>query len=406
MNPTERVGCGMSHHQPHNDSERRGGTLKGLGWGHTRAMGPLTVTAQVFADLRPGFRLNWDARSLWAFGEAPPDEFTDYDLVVLDHPMIGLAAEHGLLLPLDDCISAEWLAAHLAQGVGGSSATYVHNGHQWAVAIDAACTVAAARGDLLVEANLERPRAWNDVLRLARETGRVAVPLAQVDALSLFLTLCANQGDAPLQADRGCVVSSDIGLLALEQLEHLLSVVDPRCLDMNPIAVLNWMSSTDDILYCPHAYGYSNYSRNGYASRILTFHDLPGPGEAPHRGAVLGGAGLAITSACERRTEALDYLRWVAGETCQQTTYVFAGGQPANTAAWEDATANAITGNFFTNTRATLEAAYIRPRHYGMPSFQVGAGEAIRRFLKKQGSAAETLSRLDTLFRASLLSTA
>jgi multiple sugar transport system substrate-binding protein len=380
-------------------------TLQGVAWAHTRATGPLHVTAQAFADLNPGVEISWSARSLWAFGEASLDALArDYDLIVLDHPMIGYAVEQSLLMALDDRVEPGWLDAQADGAVGRSHESYRYNGRQWAAAIDAACPVSVWRADLMRDAGVAPPAGWSQVTDLAQRTGRVAAPLKPIDSLSLFLTLCANQGPPPLDTATGVVVAEPLGLQVLDQMSELVGLVGSHCLDLNPIDLLTAMTTTDEILYCPHAYGYTNYAREGYAPRRVTFGPFPGPGVPGEAGTTLGGAGLAISSRCKDVALAADYLQWIAGAACQRTTYVLAGGQPAHGAAWNDPLANEITGQFFRQTRATLEQAYVRPRHPGMPVFQAHAASLIHSHLRGECGAASTLKALEECFQQSLLS--
>jgi multiple sugar transport system substrate-binding protein len=247
------------------------------------------------------------------------------------------------------------------------------------------------------------PLNWAEVIDLARTSGRVAVPLKPIDALSLFLTLCANQGGPPLDASTGTVVEPDLGAHVLNQMSELVGVVGRGCLSLNPIDLLTTMSATDEILYCPHAYGYSNYSRHGYAPRRVTFGAFPGPSEPWSVGTTLGGAGLAVSSRCRALSAAVDYLTWVAGEECQRSTYVFAGGQPGHAAAWDDDLANEITGEFFRRTRSTIDRTFVRPRHLGMHAFQAAAGATLRSFLDGERDAVRTLELLEESFLDSLL---
>ncbi len=377
--------------------------LRGIAWAHTRATGPLHVTAQAFADLNPGVEISWDARSLWAFGEATLDSLADdYDLIVLDHPMIGYAVERSLLVPLDDHVESAWLHGQAQASVGCSHESYRYQGHQWAAAIDAACPVSVCREDLMAAAGCRVPRNWSEVIDLARTSGRVAVPLKPIDTLSLFITLCANQGGAPLDAATGAVVEPDLGAHVLDQMSELVGVIGRGCLSLNPIDVLTTMSITDEILYCPHAYGYSNYSRRGYAPRRVTFGAFPGPSEPWSSGTTLGGAGLAVSSRCRDLSAAFDYLMWVAGEECQRSTYVFAGGQPGHAAAWDDDLANEITRDFFRRTRSTIDRTFVRPRHPGMHAFQAAAAGTLRSFMEGERDAVRTLELLDQSFLDSL----
>src|SRR5262249_40068857 len=61
-----------------------------------------------------------------------------HDLVVIDHPSVGACAASRCFLPLDEALSAESLAILAEQSAGRSHWSYQYQGHQWALAIDAA----------------------------------------------------------------------------------------------------------------------------------------------------------------------------------------------------------------------------------------------------------------------------
>ncbi|HLZ86017.1 MAG TPA: hypothetical protein VKQ52_02200, partial [Puia sp.] len=70
------------------------------------------------------------------------------------------------------------------------------------------------------------------------------------------------------------VVDPATGQAALETMRELYGNIDKKLFHANPIAVAEYMSTTDDYWYCPFAYGYSNYSRDGYARHRLEYADL------------------------------------------------------------------------------------------------------------------------------------
>ena len=70
------------------------------------------------------------------------------------------------------------------------------------------------------------------------------------------------------------MISEETGIKALQLFRELASKIDPANFNRNPIQVYEAMTKTDEIAYCPFAYGYSNYSRRGYARKLLHFHDL------------------------------------------------------------------------------------------------------------------------------------
>ncbi|HTS69631.1 MAG TPA: carbohydrate ABC transporter substrate-binding protein, partial [Terriglobia bacterium] len=124
--------------------------LRGMTWNHSRGYVPLVATAQRFYELNPGVEVIWEKRSLQEFADQPIDQLAGrYDLLVIDHPWAGFAAAAGLLLPLDEHLPVPFLADQAANSVGASHQSYNFDGHQWALAIDAATPVAAWRPDLI-----------------------------------------------------------------------------------------------------------------------------------------------------------------------------------------------------------------------------------------------------------------
>lgn len=370
--------------------------LRGLTWGHTRGYAPMAVTAQIFADHNPHIEIVWDRRSLWAFGEQSLDEVVaSYDLLVVDHPLVGSAAESGLLA-LDRHVPMPAMGA-----VGASQESYRYGGHYYAVAIDAACQVAATRPDLLDQHGMPAPKRWHNVIDLARSTGAVALPLTPIDLYSSFLTLCAQLGKPAYPADSRQFVDADIAAEALGLLRELAVVTEPNAAAGNPIQILERMATDDDIVYCPLIFGYTNYSRDGYVRQPVTFHDLPCVfGDGPH-GSCLGGAGLAISAASPNLDAALAYAQWVADPETQRTEYLRAGGQPAARAAWDDPAADILTRGFFTSTRATIDAARPRPTYPGFPQFQTRAAALIQDAILSNGHSGRLLDTLETDYQRS-----
>jgi multiple sugar transport system substrate-binding protein len=277
------------------------------------------------------------------------------------------------------------------------------DGHPWARAIDAAAPVAAWRPDLLQRHGLALPRAWADVLELARR-GHVEVPGAAINCLMNFLGLCATVGEAPFGGS-GRVVSPDVGSRALGLLGALHAACGPGSLERNPIQSLDLLAAPANAerAYCLFPYGYSNYSRKGYADHLLRFGDVPSlePGGPPMT-TTLGGTGLAISSRTKHASQAADYARFVASPAIQATLYTQSGGQPAHRTAWLDEDNNRLAFDYFRATLPALDRAYLRPRYPGyLHGFQDLAGFVLHGYLNGRTSARETLTVLDSLYSAS-----
>ena len=144
-----------------------------------------------------GVEIAWEARSLEAFGDQPLEEAAaGYDLIVIDHPFCGRAAATRCLTPLDELLDRSALDELRAGAVGPSHDSYDYAGHQWGLATDAACQVAAVRDDLLD--GEPAPATWDDVLELARRRpGAVALPLSPPHAISSWLSISAAHGAEP-----------------------------------------------------------------------------------------------------------------------------------------------------------------------------------------------------------------
>ena len=369
--------------------------LRGMTWKHDRGLAPMQATAAAFHRSHPDVEIEWEARSLSDFGEAAADRLAQrYDLVVLDHPYIGALAKSASFLPLDGFLPADLLEEMENDSAGPSYKSYRMEERQWALAIDAAAQVAGYRADLLEREGVKLPVTWADVFALARvRPGFVSLPLWPLDSLMCFFTLCANRGDPYLHGNRAGA-ARDTGKYALDTLRRLRDCSVPKAMMENPIAVWERMSSSDETAYCPLAFGYSNYARDGYRSRRLAFGAIPSAGCGPS-GATLGGAGLAVSAGCAHRDAALAYAAWVAGRDCQRTLYVESGGQPGRRSAWEDEGANSLTAGYFRATLPVIERAWVRPRFAGFAYLQNRAADAIARFLRGHLSAGDALDELD-----------
>ena len=338
--------------------------LRGITWEHARGYDSVVAAADAYRAVRPDVEVRWEYRSLQAFADHPIEELvTRYDLLVIDHPHIPLAAEHGLFAQLDGRGHDDELAVLATQSVGRSHESYRHDGHQYGLATDAAAQVAAFRPDLIAEP----PRDWPAVLDLARE-GRVLWPAKPIDAFSSLVTIAASNGTPPMQDGR--FLGEEDAAAALALMHELAALVPSENLGWNPIQAADALSGSDGrYAYAPLLFGYTNYSREGFRPHRLKYVDIPA-GKAGVAGSLLGGAGIAVSSQTQHSSEALDHAFWLASAEVQAGVYYDGGGQPGNAAAWESDRTNADSLDFFRGTRATLEAAYLRPRHGGYIELQ------------------------------------
>lgn len=375
--------------------------LRGITWNHSRALPPLVATAQRFEELNPGVRIQWEKRSLHEFGHANIGTLArNFDLLVIDHPMTGDAEATGLLTDLLPLLSSEEIDDLRDDSLGRSFSSYLYQGKLYALPIDAAAPAASYRPDLLEQHGLKEPELWDDVVALAR-SGWVRMPAFSADLFLNFMGLCVSRGSA-VPASTEQLVDHEIGAQCLEQLDELAALMPDEIYQMNPIAVYEQMSSEDSFAYCPFAYTYSNYSRNGFGAKPLRFSNPVALEENLPMRTVLGGTGIAISAECNEPALALDYSLFVAGRSCQSTLYGICGGQPARRSAWHDPLLNQITDDFFSRTAISIETAYVRPRYKGYVGLQERAGEVITQHCRHHGQTRKTLEEIDALYRSSL----
>lgn len=379
--------------------------LRGVSWDHPRGHDCMVATAEAYQAVQPDVRVTWQTRSLQDFADFPIQKLAEtYDLLVIDHPFVGFAADDGCLLPLDEVIDATVLADQAANSVGPSHRSYHYGGHQWALATDAAGHVSAYRPDLLEEIG-GLPKTWDEVLALAekrrgQERAQVANPLIPIDALMSFCSICAAAGEAPYQSpDR--VVSRATGREALRMLQALKDAAHPQSLRRNPPRTLDLMSATDEIAFVPMLFGYSNYAQPGFRPHIIRFTGVPTIGGGESRGGILGGAGVAISAHTKHPTAAAAYAAHVASPEVQTGVYFDGGGQPGHRAAWLDERVNAASSDSYKDTLPALDRAYLRPRYNGFMEAQERSGELVHAWLAEGGSANALLDRLDAHYQAS-----
>lgn len=378
--------------------------LQGITWDHERGRDPLLATAERF-EAEAGIRVNWTARSLQAFADAPILDLAErYDLLVLDHPHLGEIVPTGALLPLDDLLDRDFIADQARSSVGPSHASYEWEGHLWALAIDAAGHVSAYRPDLLERLGVEVPETWDDVFVVndaARAAGMsISLPNKAVDTLGTLLTLLANSGTDPYQDEKQLAPRS-VALEKLALLARLTEAGPSEAFAWNPILLLEHMAEHDDVAYCPILFGYSNYSRPGFRRSLVQFRPVPSAGLGSC-GGVIGGAGLSVSSRCQELEAARAYAEYVASPEVQRTLYVEAGGQPGHREAWIDAHANELSCSYFADTLPGLDAGYLRPRYDGALLVQNEGGNMVWESLRSGGDPSDLLDRLDALYRRSL----
>jgi multiple sugar transport system substrate-binding protein len=371
--------------------------LKGMTWKHHRGYAPMVATAAQFGRDNPGVSIGWDQRSLQDFESQPLEELAStYDLIVIDYPHIGSAVRAGLLLPLDEYDAGGYLDIQRRHSVGPSHDSYRLDGHQWALAIDAAAPVSIHRAGTL----RDLPTHWEEVIELSR-SGRVLIPLRAPHALIALIWIANNHGFAVAET-RDTFMEQHHLRHSLQQLKRVVDNVDRACFERDPIAVQDAMSAGEDAPdYCPFSYGYVSYACAGFRPVRLNYGNTPEVGTRKSAGSVLGGTGIAVSALSRHAELAIKYAFWVTSAQIQCGLYFDSGGQPGLGLAWESDHCNAMTGNFFRNTRATLEGAWLRPNYVGFLNFQETGSRAVSAYLKGERDIAAAVELIGNSYRSS-----
>jgi multiple sugar transport system substrate-binding protein len=368
--------------------------LRGMTWDHPRGFDPLVGCARLWHE-RTGIEVSWERRSLQDFESFPIKTLAQqYDLIVIDHPHVGQITREQCLAPLDGVVRGNERFALARDSVGASFESYVWEGRLWALPIDAAAQVQAWRPDRISAP----PTQWAAMLELARQ-GLVQCPMRPPHNLMTFYTLCGLLGH-PGQDTGPQLIDPHTGAQAYELMRELLAYLDPSCFTMDPIAVFEVMAQESASIACvPLIYGYVSYAREGFRPARIAFTDIPvlSDGAAPV-GSALGGTGIAVSAFASRPEAAVDFAYWVASAAVQRGLYAASGGQPGNAAAWTDSAVNDPVFDFYTNTRATLENAWVRPRHDGYMRFQEAASQRLLTALRAREPADAAVAALNRLF--------
>jgi len=371
--------------------------LKGMTWDHSRGYDPMIATSKAFANkYNNNVSIEWDKRPLQAFADRPIEQMVEeYDLMVIDYPHVGEVSAKGLLQNFNVDEHLDKLESLKKESVGSSHQSYNIDGYQWALAIDAASQVSCFREDLISKI----PLSWNELDNLANDN-KVLWPLKPVHAISSFYSIYNNLGKEFDPSNRN-FVERKFGIKTLEMMKQIASKLIKECFTMDPIKTAELLSETDDFVYSPYVYGFSNYSRSGFRKNILTYGDVINLSNKGPAGTHLGGTGIAISKKSEHKDLALEYSYWIAGSECQKNLFYSSGGQPGNIDAWNDDSINLETNNFFKNTKQTLNLAWVRPRHNGYMKFQDKSGDIINEFLQSNTKESFVIDKLTTLYRES-----
>ena len=283
--------------------------------------------------------------------------------------------------------------------LGPPLATYRMGGTVWGLPIDAATQHAVYRADLMGDEPV--PHRWTAAIalghRLRKKARYLGMAVTTPHGILTIASLMANLGcawetrpDHPFAIDRAGFSE------AYGQLQMLLALCPPDALSWNAIDLHEAMMARDDVVYCPCAYGYGTYGEADFPKR-LSFGPFAGLHAPFHAGSTVGGTGLALSRASRHPADALRFLAFVASDLAQHQLIPSRHGQPAAALAWHDPEIDVRFNGFFSAARASIEAAWVRPRYRGYIDFQAKAGQITADGLAAGDEAAKVWTRLEPL---------
>lgn len=371
--------------------------IKALTWDHPRGYNALAAASKLPDVINAGLEIHWEKQPLEGFESHPiADLCARYDLVVLDHPHVGEALAGDCLLSLEDVFGAETVAELGKASIGPSLTSYRFAGKHWALPLDAATQVMALRPDLVEDV----PTTWDDVARLSRDTGKVALSIAGPHACLSFLSIAAAFGEPPAEKDPDILVSENVGRKVYDLMAELAARSPASVRHKNPIGILGHMAEHDDVALCPLVYGYVNYAAP-QSGQAIAFHNAPRARADGRPGSTLGGTGIGVSHRAHITSSLKAHLLWLMSREAQSGFIPDHEGQPSRRDAWHDEPVNRRWGNFYRNTADTLEQAYVRPRHDGYITFQGKASALLGAAFDEKRSASDVLNELQSLYVAS-----
>jgi multiple sugar transport system substrate-binding protein len=205
-----------------------------------------------------------------------------------------------------------------------------------------------------------------------------------------FLSICVLLG-CDISGTREEFLPRDKAEEALDIHRQLVAHVPKAALDWSSIGMLDAMTESDELAYCPMVFCFNSYARlppKAGRSR-LAFAEIMAVDDE-RLGAVAGGAGLALSASCRHVDVAIEVMAHLMSRDAQ-LRMALAGGQPARRDSWLDAAADGANGRLFSSVIGTMEPSALRPRHTGYMALQNRAGDLLRDDAMTPGRSAKSL---------------
>jgi multiple sugar transport system substrate-binding protein len=370
--------------------------LKGVTFSHPRIVQPLLAASAMFAEKEPGTVIEWTEHSLQDFEELSLCKISErFDVFAYDHPLIGDAVGQGCVVDLEE--ARPGMIARLRQSsLGLCTESYVVGNKLLGVPFDG-----AVQSSAWVTARFSNggpPLQLTDLIAFAADDGResVALPLLPAHAGCTFLTLAASVSELGPEERRFYLDASRIRG-ALASLKVLIDHSSPRSVDLDPINILDEMSSGGPVQYSPILFGYGTYASSVLNVHPLSFGRAISVGGLPSQ-ALLGGAGIGVSENSKYREKAIDFAEFVTSDPVVHKAIRENRGQSGLKTGWQSSVDVAMDKNFFDATRDAMATGIVRPRFAGFVSFLHELGEAVVHMVQTETPPEQAAHSIGLLF--------
>jgi multiple sugar transport system substrate-binding protein len=368
--------------------------LRGLTWDHPRGYDSVVAATSVFEKTCPNIHVIWRKRSLKEFGDQPLQEFIkEFDLIMIDHPLVGEAHQNQLLARLDLLLPENYLSEQSDLHIGKTLRSYNYHNHQYAIPIDASAQFSAFNDHSL--SLDEIPKTWDQLIEMMSQTSfleKVIWPLCPTDFWCSFLTISAQYAGKNKKVFNPSGIDPDIALKALILLKEVSENIPQESWKINPIQALELMKK-GRYSFAPLLFGYISYSQKG--SPVQFSNALAINSQNPV--SLLGGVGLAISAYTRNKWECAEFMQFILRDEILSGCYFENNGQPSLLSSWNSGVLNKESKNFFANTMESMNKAFVRPRIPGFNKFQESAAQYLHENFRR-ASEIRLIAHLNHLY--------
>ena len=342
--------------------------LRALGWDHPRCMSPMRACAERWREMT-GVEIDWEARSLEAFGDQPLEEAAARLRPDRDRPPVLRARRRH---PLPDAArrAARPLGAGRAAGRRGRPQPRL-------VRLRRPPVGAGDRRRLPGDGGARR------AARRRSRCRRPGAPCSSWPAAGQGRSRCRSPLPTPSPAGSASPRRTVRSRSPTGRVSETATATLAELARLGPAEALGW--EPPDILGRHDDNGRDRLRAADLRLQHLLVARPSGPAGSPtcRRSTASPAAPCSAGPAWRSPRRhlqpgpAAEFAAWASGGEAQREIVARTGGQPGHRSAWDDPELDRISGGFYSGTRASIDGAWVRPREEWWPVFQLDAGRLL-----------------------------